>query len=272
MSEAMPKTDLRNHEVVSPEAWLAKRKQLLQKEKELTRLHDEIARQRRELPWEEVTKDYLFVGPGGKETLADLFAGKSQLVIYNFMFGPGWKEGCVGCSFLADHLQGALAHLQQKDISIVVVSRAPLAEIEAFKARMGWTFKWVSSGESDFNYDYHVSFRPGEVASGTVYYNYENRSGDFLSEDMSGTNVFYKDKRGKVFHTYSVYARGGEPLLAAFAWIDLTPKGREEYGPTFSLGDWVRHHDRYQAPGFVDPTGRYRSARVQDLVELVNNE
>lgn len=266
MSTATNKTELRDHQVVSAEAWIARRKQLLQKEKELTRLRDEIARQRRELPWEEVTKPYVFEGPNGRETLAQLFDGKSQLIVYHFMFGPGWKEGCVGCSFLADHLAGVLLHLQQKDISLVVVSRAPLAEIEAFKKRMGWTFKWVSSFGNDFNYDYHVSFRPEEVESGTLYYNYENRSGAFLSEDMSGTSVFYKDEAGNVFHTYSSYARGGEELLGTYSFIDLTPKGREENGPTFTLGDWVRHHDRYQASGFVDPTGRYRPAKIEDLM------
>lgn len=266
MSTATTKTELRDHQVVSPEAWIVRRKQLLQKEKELTRLRDELARQRRELPWEEVTKPYVFEGPNGKETFAQLFDGKSQMIVYHFMFGPGWKEGCVGCSFLADHLAGVLLHLQQKDISLVVVSRAPLAEIEAFKKRMGWTFKWVSSFGNDFNYDYHVSFRPQEAESGTLYYNYENRSGAFLSEDMSGTSVFYKDAAGNVFHTYSSYARGGEELLGTYSFIDLTPKGREENGPTFTLGDWVRHHDRYEASGFVDPTGRYRSAKIEDLM------
>ncbi len=270
MSETTPNNNLRNHEVVSPEHWLQRRKQLLNKEKELTRLHDEIARERRELPWEEVTKQYFFAGPSGKQSLAQLFGGKSQLIVYHFMFRPSWNEGCVGCSFLADHVDGAMQHVEQKDISFVAISRAPLAEIEAFKKRMGWNFTWVSSNGSDFNYDYHVSFKPEDIASGSVYYNYENRSGNFLSEDMSGTTVFYKDDAGKVFHTYSSYARGGEALLGAYGWIDLTPKGREEHGPTFSLGDWVRHHDRYQASsGFVDPTGRYRAATVQDLVESV---
>lgn len=266
MPTATNTTQLRDHQVVSPEAWIAHRKQLLQKEKELTRLRDEIARRRRELPWERVTKEYVFEGPDGNQTLAQLFAGKSQLIVYHFMFGPSWKEGCVGCSFLADHLGGVLLHLGQKDISFVVVSRAPLAEIEAFKKRIGWSFEWVSSYGSDFNYDYHVSFRPEEVAAGNVYYNYENRNGAFLSEDMSGTSVFYKDEAGEVFHTYSSYARGGEEMLGTYAWIDLTPKGREEYGPTFSLADWVRHHDRYQAAGFVDPTGRYRAAKIDDLM------
>jgi len=269
MPQSATNPELRNHEIVRPEVWVQRRKQLLTKEKELTRLRDEIARQRRELPWEEVTKQYVFEGPSGKETLGQLFEGKSQLIVYHFMFGPGWKEGCVGCSFLADHVGGVLLHLQQKDISFVVVSRAPLAEIEAFKKRLGWSFKWVSSYGSDFNYDYHLSFNPEEVASGTVYYNYENRSGEFLSEEMSGTSVFYKDASEKVFHTYSSYARGGEELLGTYAFIDLTPKGREENGPTFTLGDWVRHHDRYEASGFVDPTGRYRSATVQDLIETV---
>ena len=268
MPEALLNHNLQNHEVVSPEVWLERRKHLLNREKELTRLRDEIARQRRELPWEKVTKPYVFEGSNGRESLAQLFGEKSQLIVYHFMFGPGWKEGCVGCSFLVDHLEGALQHVQRKDISFVAVSRAPLSEIEAFKKRMGWTFQWVSSNGSDFNYDYRVSFKPEEVASGTVYYNYENRSGNFLSEDMSGTSVFYKDESGNIFHTYSAYARAGEAYLSSYALIDLTPKGREEYGPTFSLGDWVRHHDRYNASGFVDPTGRYREATVRDLIEV----
>jgi predicted dithiol-disulfide oxidoreductase (DUF899 family) len=267
MSEAAPSNNLQNHEVVSSEVWLQRRKQLLTKEKELTRLRDEISRQRRQLPWEEVTKPYVFEGQNGSETLSELFLSKSQLIVYHFMFGPGWREGCVGCSFLADHLDGALQHVQQKDIAVVLVSRAPFAEIEAFKKRMGWNFKWVSSNGSEFNYDYRVSFKPEEVASGSIYYNYENRSGSFLSEDMSGTSVFYKDDSGKIFHTYSSYARGGEELLGSYSLIDLTPKGRQENGPTFSLGDWVRHHDRYHASGFVDPTGRYREATIQDLVD-----
>jgi predicted dithiol-disulfide oxidoreductase (DUF899 family) len=269
MSETASNDNLRNHEVVSPELWRQRRKQLLEREKELTRLRDEIARQRRELPWEEVTKDYVFDGSDGNETLDQLFGGKSQLIVYHFMFGPGWKEGCVGCSFLADHLDGALQHVEQKDIAFVVVSRAPRAEIEAFKKRMGWNFKWVSSSGSDFNYDYHVSFTPEEVASGSIDYNYDRRGGAFLSEDMSGTSVFYKNAEGTLFHTYSSYARGGEQLLGSYSLIDLTPKGREENGPTFTLGDWVRHHDRYQAAGFVDPTGRYREARGQDPVPAV---
>jgi predicted dithiol-disulfide oxidoreductase (DUF899 family) len=269
MSDSSTNSNLRTHEVVSPEVWLERRKQLLNHEKELTRLRDEISRQRRELPWEEVTKTYVFDGPDGKQTLAQLFGGKSQLIVYHFMFGPGWNEGCVGCSFLADHLDGALQHVQQKDIAVVLVSRAPFAEIEAFKKRMGWNFKWVSSNGSEFNYDYRVSFKPEEVASGSIYYNYENRSDSFLSEDMSGTSVFYKADSGKIFHTYSSYARGGEELLGSYSLIDLTPKGRQENGPTLSLGDWVRHHDRYHASGFVDPTGRYREATIQDLVEIV---
>ncbi len=269
MSEGTTNTNLQNHEVVSPGVWLQRRKQLLNNEKELTRLRDEISRQRRELPWEEVAKTYMFEGPNGQETLAQLFGEKSQLIVYHFMFGPGWKEGCVGCSFLADHLDGALQHVRQKDIAVVVISRAPIAEIEAFKKRMGWAFKWVSSNGSEFNYDYHVSFKSEEVARGSIYYNYDNRSGAFLSEDMSGTSVFYKNQDGKLFHTYSSYARGGEGLLGAYSLIDLTPKGREENGPTFTLGDWVRHHDRYQTAGFVDPTGRYREATIQDLLQAV---
>ncbi len=258
MPEAKTYMELDEHEVVSPNRWVAARQQLLRKEKELTRLRDEISQQRRELPWEEVKKKYTFEGSDGKETLADLFAGKSQLIVYHFMLGPGWKEGCVGCSFHADHMDGALLHLRNRDVSFVVVSRAPLAEIEAFKKRMGWKFKWVSSFGSDFNYDYHVSFRPDEIATGEVDYNYYPES--FKSEEMSGTSVFYKKEGGEVFHTYSTYARGGDIFLGAYNYLDLTPKGRDETGPRHDLSDWVRHHDRYGAGGLVQPSGRYQAA------------
>ena len=168
------------------------------------------------------------------------------------MFGPGWKEGCVGCSFLADHLDGAVQHLEHHDVSFVVVSRAPFDEIEAFHKRMGWKFKWVSSYGSDFNYDYHVSFKKD---SGKVYYNFEEQ--DFQIEESSGTSVFYRDPMDNMFHTYSSYARGGDMFLGAYHYLDITPKGRNENGPNYSLADWVRHHDRYESGGFVQSTGRF---------------
>ena len=243
--------------VVSQEEWLAARKELLAKEKELTRAHDAVNAQRRALPWVKVEKSYVFDGPNRRVTLTDLFDGRSQLIVRHFMFGPGWKEGCVGCSFASDHVGGALVHLEHHDITYVAVSRAPLAEIEAFKQRMGWRFKWVSSFGSDFNYDYHVSFTKEEMASGKVYYNYEERDLRFPSEEASGVSVFFKNAAGDVFHTYSSYARGDEGGVGTYFYIDLTPTGRNEKGPTFSLADWVRHHDRYEAGGHVDAGGRY---------------
>jgi predicted dithiol-disulfide oxidoreductase (DUF899 family) len=248
--------------VVSREEWLVARKQLLAKEKELTRLRDQLSAERRNLPWVKIDKLYVFDGPDGKETLADLFAGRSQLIVYHFMFGPGWKEGCVGCSFLADHIDGALVHLEHHDVTYVAVSRAPLPEIEAFKQRMGWRFKWVSSYNSDFNYDFHVSFTQDDIAKGEVYYNYDMRK--VQSEELSGRSVFYKDANGDIFHTYSSYARGGDMFLGTYVFLDITPKGRNETGPNHDLTDWVRHHDRYDDGGFVDPTGRYVAPKESD--------
>jgi predicted dithiol-disulfide oxidoreductase (DUF899 family) len=248
--------------VVSRAEWLSARKQLLAGEKLLTHQRDEIDRQRRELPWVKVEKDYLFDGPGGRESLADLFAGRSQLIVSHFMFGPGWKEGCVGCSFRSDHIEGARTHLEHHDVSLVTISRAPLPEIQAFKERMGWRFKWLSSYSSDFNYDYGVSFTKEEVASGKVNYNYQLR--DFVVEELSGISVFHKNAEDEIFHTYSTYARGDEMLATTYMYLDLTPKGRNENGPHFSLGDWVRHHDRYDATGFVNAGGRFVASPTQE--------
>jgi predicted dithiol-disulfide oxidoreductase (DUF899 family) len=229
--------------MVSREQWIAARKQLLVQEKELTRLRDQVSARRRELPWVKVDKNYVFDGPDGRQTLADLFDGRSQLVVRHFMFAPGWEEGCVGCSFSADHLDGALVHLEHHDVTVVVVSRARFAEIEAFRQRMGWRFKWVSSYGSDFNYDFGVSFTPEQVASGKVHYNYGITAN--VGEEMPGLSVFHKDADGTIAHTYSSYARGNEPLLGTYAILDLTPNGRNESGPRGNLTDWVRLHDRY---------------------------
>jgi predicted dithiol-disulfide oxidoreductase (DUF899 family) len=253
----MSSTALEQAKVVSRPEWLAARKALLAKEKELTRLRDDLSRQRRELPWVKIEKEYVFDGPEGKQTLADLFDGRSQLIIYHFMFGPGWNEGCVGCSFLADHLAGPLLHLPHHDVSLAVVSHAPLAEIAPFQQRMGWTFKWLSSANGDFNYDYHVSFDKDEIARGKAYYNFEMQ--DVFSEEMPGVSVFYRDANGDIFHTYSSYARGGESFLGTYNFLDIAPKGRNETGPRHDLSDWVRHHDRYHAGGAVLPSGRYQS-------------
>lgn len=233
------------HKIVTQEEWIDARKQLLVKEKELTRLNDDLARKRRELPWVKVEKSYIFESPEGKETLADLFAGRSQLIIYHFMFAPGWAEGCPGCSFMADHIDGANLHLVHHDVSVVVVSRAPLAEILPFKKRMEWDFKWVSSFGSDFNYDYNVSFTDEQIAKGEVYYNYAKQK---TGSESPGTSVFFKDSEGQIFHTYSSYSRGGDILLGAHNFFDLTPKGRNEHGTM----DWLRHHDKYD--NFINPS------------------
>jgi len=235
--------------VVSPAEWLAARKQLLEKEKEFTRLRDELSRQRREMPWEKVEKKYEFEGANGKETLAELFDGRSQLIVYHFMFGPGWKEGCPSCSFLADSFDGAVIHLAQRDTTLVAISRATLPEIEAFKKRMGWKFKWVSSNGSDFNYDYQVSTGNGEKADSPVYYNYTLTR--FPSDERPGASVFFK-KDGDVFHTYSTYARGLDIMLPTYNWLDMTAKGRDEAGMKPHAMAWVRHHDRYSDGKMVD--------------------
>lgn len=230
------------HKVVPRAEWLTARKELLKKEKEFTRLRDELSRQRRELPWEKVEKRYVFEGPNGTETLADLFDGRSQLIVYHFMFGPGWKEGCPVCSFLADSFDGAAVHMAQRDTTLAVVSRATLPEIDSFKQRMGWRFKWVSSSGSDFNYDCQVSATKDEQGKGKVYYNYDFT--EFPSEERPGASVFYKNADGEIFHTYSAYARGLDILLPAYNFLDLTPKGRDEDALPHPMA-WVRHHDRY---------------------------
>ncbi len=228
--------------VVSAAEWLAARKELLKKEKEFTRLRDELSRQRRELPWEKIQKSYTFDGPQGKETLADLFGDKSQLIVYHFMLGPGWKEGCPSCSFISDHIDGSVPHLGARDVRLAVVSRAPLAEIEAFKKRMGWRFHWVSSNTTEFNFDYQVSMSKEEVGKSEVYYNYTMQK--FPAEERPGTSVFYKDAAGNIFHTYSSYGRGLDILIGAYNWLDITPKGRDEEGLAHTMA-WVRHHDKY---------------------------
>jgi predicted dithiol-disulfide oxidoreductase (DUF899 family) len=249
-----------DHAVVSREEWIAARKELLEKEKELTRRHDELSRERRALPWIKVETPYEFEGPDGKETLADLFAGKSQLIIHHFMFSPEWKEGCVGCSFHADHVDGALVHLENHDVSFVRVSRAPLAKIQAFNRRMGWHAKWVSSFNNSFNRDFHVSFTKDELASGEVDYNYKKEPGGI--EELPGVSVFTRDEAGDIYHTYSCYGRGDEGVNVTYFYLDLTPKGRDETGPHRSAMDWVRHHDKYGFDGFVDATSLFRTGEV----------
>jgi predicted dithiol-disulfide oxidoreductase (DUF899 family) len=231
------------HKIVSQTEWLAARKALLANEKQFTKARDELSRERRALPWVKVNKSYVFDGPNGKETLADLFAGRSQLIVYHFMLGPDWEQGCPSCSFLADHFDGAVVHLAQRDVSFVVVSRAPYPQIAAFQKRMGWRFKWLSSNGNDFNHDYRVSFTKEELDGGEVDYNYAK--GKFPSEEAPGLSVFHKNATNEVFHTYSTYARGLDMLLGTYNFLDLVPKGRDEAALPWTMA-WVRHHDRYE--------------------------
>jgi predicted dithiol-disulfide oxidoreductase (DUF899 family) len=236
--------------IVSRDEWLTARKELLAKEKQLTRQRDAVSAERRALPWVKVDKQYVFDGPNGKQTLADLFDGRSQLVVYHFMFGPEWKEGCPSCSFVMDHTDGMLLHLAQRDVTFTAISRAPFEKIEAFKKRMGWRFKWLSSNGSDFNLDYHVSFPKGEK----VYYNFHMT--EFPSDEGPGISVFYKDRDGQIFHTYSSYARGTETLVGTYHCLDLVPKGRDEDGLPFTMA-WLRHHDRYDNGYLADASKPY---------------
>ncbi len=238
----MATSTIANPKIVTRDEWLVARKKLLAKEKRLTHERDAMAAERRQLPWVNVEKNYVFDAPGGKKTLADLFNGKSQLIIYHFMFGPDWQEGCPSCSFNMDHTDGALVHLAQRDVSFAAISRAPLAKIEPFKKRMGWRFPWVSSFGSDFNHDFHASFTKEEMAKGEVDYNYDLTK--FPSAEAPGISVFYKDKNGDIFHTSSCYARGTEGVLNTYNYLDLVPKGRDEDSLPFTMA-WVRHHDRY---------------------------
>jgi predicted dithiol-disulfide oxidoreductase (DUF899 family) len=227
--------------IVTREQWLTRRKVLLARERELTHLRDEIARERQALPWVRVEKDYVFDTPQGPRKLADLFEGRGQLVVQHFMLGPGWEEGCPSCSYMADHTDPMTPHLAQRDITFVAVSRATLAEIERFKRRMGWRFTWVSSNGNDFNFDYGVSFRPDEKARNEVTYNFAKQPWEW--DELPGISVFVKDPSGAVFHTYSTYRRGVEAMMGTYSLIDLTPRGRDEEG-IGGMG-WVRHHDKY---------------------------
>ena len=250
MNTTTSETTLANHAVVSDERWIAERRQLLAHEKELTRLRDEVARERRALPWVRVSKRYDFDAREGRRSLADLFEGRRQLLVQHFMFGPGWDQGCPSCSFMADHLDGMAVHLEHRDVTLLVVSRAPLAEIERFRQRMGWRFTRVSSHGSDFNHDFGVSFTPEQRARGEVHYNY--RMQPFAPEEMPGISVFYRNESGDVFHTYSTYGRGVEAMMGTYDLLDLVPKGRDEHNPDYPM-DWVRHHDRYEPAPAAKP-------------------
>ncbi|MBB3460215.1 putative dithiol-disulfide oxidoreductase (DUF899 family) [Rhizobium sp. BK377] len=228
--------------VVSREEWLEARRAFLLKEKEATHLRDKLNAERMALPWVKVDKDYTFDTPDGPKSLADLFDGRSQLMVYHFMFGPEWEAGCPGCSFLADHLDGTLPHLNHHDVTLVAVARAPLAKIEAYKQRMGWKFPWVSSFGSDFNFHYHVSFTPEDLAKDKVFYNFSPIAPPDANDELPGLSAFYKNDKGEVFHTYSSYARGAEELLGTLMILDHAPKGRNED----STMDFVKRHDEYE--------------------------
>jgi predicted dithiol-disulfide oxidoreductase (DUF899 family) len=236
------------HPVVSRDEWIAERKKLLAREKELTRLSDQIARERRALPWVRVDKNYVFDTLEGPRTLSELFEGRHQLLVQHFMFAPGWEQGCKSCSYMADHNDGANLHLAQRDVTLLAISRAPLADIEKFRQRMGWKFKWVSSYGTDFNHDFGVNFTQDEMSSGKVDYNYVKQP--FPHEEAPGISAFYKDDAGEVFHTYSRYGRGVEVMMHTYALLELTPKGRDEDALDYPMA-WVRHHDRYEPVAVV---------------------
>jgi predicted dithiol-disulfide oxidoreductase (DUF899 family) len=231
-----------NHPVVPHERWIAQRQALLVREKELTRQADQIARERRALPWRRIDKNYVFDTPDGPRALGELFEGRRQLLVQHFMFAPGWEQGCPSCSYMADHHDGAAPHLAQRDVTLLVVSRAPLAELQRFRRRMGWQFNWVSSHGTDFNHDFGVSFTPEQVARGEVPYNYTTQP--FPQAEAPGVSVFWRDDDGTVFHTYSCYGRGVEVMMGTYPLLDLAPKGRDEEGLPYTMA-WVRHHDRY---------------------------
>lgn len=242
-----------HHPVLSQQEWIAARRRLLIKEKELTRQQDRLAAERRELPWMKVEKPYFFDTPAGKVSLAELFDGRSQLIVKHYMLAPG-RDICVGCSFEMDHIEGALIHLPHRDVTFVTVSRAPVEQIQAAQRRMGWSATWVSSLHSDFSYDFHASFKPEDIARGEVFYNYEAQPVPI--QDVSGFSVFYKDEQGDIYLTYASFARGQENVLTTYVMLDMTPKGRDE-PPGGNLTAWVRPHDRYDTEGYVDPTGQF---------------
>jgi predicted dithiol-disulfide oxidoreductase (DUF899 family) len=236
------KSAVKTHKIVSHDVWLKERTAFLKKEKQFTRLRDRLSQSRRNLPWERVEKDYVFEGPNGKETLSQLFDNRNQLIVYHFMFHPDWDAACKSCSLIADSFERNIVHLNNRDVTMVAVSRAPLTKLNAFKKRMGWTFKWVSSGSSDFNYDFYVSFTPEQLKKET-YYNYKREKSS--GQERPGISVFYKDKAGSVFHTYSAYERGLDMGMAIYQYLDLVPKGRDEADQKPHPMAWVRLRDSY---------------------------
>jgi predicted dithiol-disulfide oxidoreductase (DUF899 family) len=231
-----------NHKIVSAAEWIEARKQLLTEEKEFNRMRDRLAERRREMPWEAVKKDYVFEGPNGKRSLAELFDGRSQLIVYHFMFAPEWEEGCKSCSFWADNFNGIDVHLNHRDVTFLAISRAPLAKLQGYAKRLGWNFPWYSSQGRDFNFDYQVSFTPEQIAAGNAVYNYGPLP--YTMSDLVGISVFAKNEVGEVFHTYSTYSRGVDMLNGAYHYLDLVPKGRDEGGLKHSM-EWVRRRDQY---------------------------
>jgi predicted dithiol-disulfide oxidoreductase (DUF899 family) len=240
----MKKRPAKKPAIVSPKKWLTARLALLRREKAFDRARDQLSARRRQLPWVRVDQEYVFTTPTGKKSLAELFDGRSQLIVYHFMLGPDWEEGCRGCSYVSDHFDGALAHLGARDVTLTAVSSAPLKKLQTFKKRMGWKFPWVSSHGSTFNHDYHVTFTPEQLASGKVYYNYATREAHL--DELPGLSVFARDKAGNVYHTYSTYSRGLDLLIGTYNLLDLVPKGRDEEKLERSM-QWVRHHDRYES-------------------------
>jgi predicted dithiol-disulfide oxidoreductase (DUF899 family) len=230
------------HRVVSHEEWIAARREHLAREKEFTRQRDELSRTRRELPWEKIDKEYVFDTSAGRKTLVDLFDGRSQLIVYHFMYGPDWSDGCKSCSFWADNFDGVIVHLKHRDVTMIAVSRAPLETLMAYRKRMGWRFEWASSYGNDFNRDFGVTFTPEEMAKGEMVYNY--RVTKFPSDEAPGISVFYRSGDGEVFHTYSCYERGLDMLNGAYHYLDLVPKGRDESDLPYTMA-WLRHHDKY---------------------------
>jgi predicted dithiol-disulfide oxidoreductase (DUF899 family) len=238
-----------NHKILPHDQWIEARRQLLVKEKEFTRLREQMSQQLRDLPWEAVEKSYSFDGPAGRETLSDLFAGRSQLIVYHFMFGPDWSAGCPSCSFWADNFNGAIVHLAQRDVTMVAVSRAPYQKLAAYAKRLGWSFKWVSSGGGDFNFDFQASFTAQEINKKDAFYNFTRQ--DTGSSEREGISVFYRDTDGRIFHTYSTYARGIDAVNGTYQLLDLVPKGRDEGGRSQF---WVRRHDEYATGTPTDKT------------------
>jgi predicted dithiol-disulfide oxidoreductase (DUF899 family) len=254
MTNTTNNTPNQKHPIVSREEWIDARRKLLAKEKESTRLHDQLSAERRQLPWVKVEENYVFDTPQGKKTLSDLFAGRSQLVVYHFMFGPDWQEGCPSCSFVSDHIDRALPHLAARDVKVVMVSRAPLAKLQAFKQRLGWHFDWVSSHDTSFNHDFRVSFTKEELAQGKVNYNYTLQ--EFASSEGPGLSVFYKNPAGEIFHTYSTYGRGLDAIMSTYTILDMVPKGRDEGQFSFPM-EWIRYSDRYGTDQFADADKPY---------------